>query len=432
MLQVAMDRLRSVLPSCVLRVITREPEVLLRHCPGVLPVPIGGRNQWLRLNDPPGWLFGIRDAATPCPRRASRLWQLPLLLWPGRYGLVKRFGRALFTADLLFVSGGATLTDAFDHNARRVLSTLELAHARGIPSCMAGQAIGPMANPALRAHSARVLPKVGRIFLRENVHGPNWLRQAGVAPQVIEVTGDDSIDLAYTQTTSEPGQAIGVNLRLASYASVPRRLLKSIRDLLVEKAQIWSAPLVGIPILHETMGPSDIRSLEAIFGVWLRGECGRDLQTPVDVIRRCGEARVVLSGSYHAAVFSLAQGIPAVCLASSPYYECKFEGLKQQFGLGCEVIRVREGNTIRRLSKALARLWREAPNLRPALLAAARSQIAAGAAAYRSIPDLLSSCNKTSTVQPVLLQLQSLPAANPVMPFPLPAQPAPQAPPLAS
>ena len=45
------------------------------------------------------------------------------------------------------------------------------------------------------------------------------------------------------------------------------------------------------------------------------------------VIERVGECRVVVTGSYHGAVFALAQGIPVVALVKSPYYVNKMAGL---------------------------------------------------------------------------------------------------------
>ena len=41
--------------------------------------------------------------------------------------------------------------------------------------------------------------------------------------------------------------------------------------------------------------------------------------------------RAIVTGSYHAAVFSLALGVPAVCLTKSPYYHAKFGGLPALF-----------------------------------------------------------------------------------------------------
>ena len=51
----------------------------------------------------------------------------------------------------------------------------------------------------------------------------------------------------------------------------------------------------------------------------------------IEQISRC---RLVIVGSYHAAVFALAQGVSAIGLAGNAYYLQKFEGLAaNQFGL---------------------------------------------------------------------------------------------------
>ena len=49
--------------------------------------------------------------------------------------------------------------------------------------------------------------------------------------------------------------------------------------------------------------------------------------SPEDVINCIARTRLVLTGSYHAAVFALAMGRPAICVAASGYYRSKFYGL---------------------------------------------------------------------------------------------------------
>jgi colanic acid/amylovoran biosynthesis protein len=113
------------------------------------------------------------------------------------------------------------------------------------------------------------------------------------------------------------------------------------------------------------------------------------LRTPIDLIRQIQRCRVVMTGSYHAGVFALANGIPTIGLAKSAYYVDKFLGLADMFGSGCEVVRLDQQDHPEALRRALDRLWHAAPEIRPALLASAEQQIAAGHAAYRRISDLV-------------------------------------------
>ena len=88
------------------------------------------------------------------------------------------------------------------------------------------------------------------------------------------------------------------------------------------------------------------------------------LDSPQDVIRRVGECRVVVTGSYHAGVFALSQGIPVVGLSRSDYYDDKFLGLADQFGPGCCLVALDEAGTAHALVARVRELWREADELR--------------------------------------------------------------------
>ena len=69
---------------------------------------------------------------------------------------------------------------------------------------------------------------------------------------------------------------------------------------------------------------------ELISGPWASGLGEEEPCDPRAIIKRIGRCRVVVTGSYHVAVFALSQGIPAICLANSEYYEIKFRGLADQ------------------------------------------------------------------------------------------------------
>jgi colanic acid/amylovoran biosynthesis protein len=94
---------------------------------------------------------------------------------------------------------------------------------------------------------------------------------------------------------------------------------------------------------------------------------------------------LVVTGSYHGAVFALAQGIPAVGLAGSEYYVAKFRGLAEQFGGGCEVVGLDQPRLEARLEAAVEDGWRSMPALGPRLVRAAERQVAHGRDAYRDL-----------------------------------------------
>jgi polysaccharide pyruvyl transferase WcaK-like protein len=125
-----------------------------------------------------------------------------------------------------------------------------------------------------------------------------------------------------------------------------------------------------------------------------------DLATPAAVIGQIGRSRVLVTGAYHAAVFALAQGIPVVCLSDSEYYQWKFTGLRDLFGEGCEIVRVREPDLGARLGRAVSDLWDRATQLRGPLRRQAGAQMARGRAAYERLPDLVQPSSRLPLAAP--------------------------------
>ena len=92
--------------------------------------------------------------------------------------------------------------------------------------------------------------------------------------------------------------------------------------------------------------------------------------------------RAVVAGSYHAAVFSLALGIPAVCLTRSAYYDAKFSGLVSLFPGACQMIGLGGPGWAAGLREAIGRAWRLPPADRGAARAVAARLQGAGRDAY--------------------------------------------------
>jgi colanic acid/amylovoran biosynthesis protein len=113
----------------------------------------------------------------------------------------------------------------------------------------------------------------------------------------------------------------------------------------------------------------------------------------VDLVRLC---RVVVTGSYHAGVFALSCGVPAIGIAKSQYYVEKFCGLAAQFGPGCEVATLDDPDFERVLREKIDRLWTAAAQLRPGLLQAAARQIALGRAAYGRLREIVTARRKVA------------------------------------
>ena len=106
--------------------------------------------------------------------------------------------------------------------------------------------------------------------------------------------------------------------------------------------------------------------------------------SPDAIIDAIADCRLVVTGSYHAGVFALSQGIPVVALVASEYYQNKFLGLLDQFGDGCQIIDVSSANGSEQLRAALELSNAKAPELREPLLAAAERQITTCNEFYRN------------------------------------------------
>ena len=298
---------------------------------------------------------------------------------------VRAFLDAAEKADLLVLTGGGYVTDAF---AGHTMAAMELIHRfdrNGLPTAMMGQGIGPLADPKLVWRARSALPRVGLIALRESKSGPQLLEALGVRRERIRVTGDDAIEPALASRSSRMGDALGFNVRVSSYSNLNPETLDRLRSGVERSAAAAGADLLAIPI---SMAPaeSDVASLRTFFAS--RPEATRGLEeiaAPEDVVRRIGRCRVVVTGSYHAGVFALSQGIPVVGLSRSRYYADKFQGLADAFGVGCRVLFLDSGDPITELPMLVEALWNDAGELRPRLLEAATRQVAAGREAYREL-----------------------------------------------
>jgi colanic acid/amylovoran biosynthesis protein len=398
MAQVAVRRLARFWPDAQIDVITRSAERLAAYCPGTHPVPASGQTAWLgegsAFGGPLYSLLVPRRLRPPAgraeaylrrrwPRLAHRAVRLGELRRPPQRRALTAFSQALVHADLFVVSGAGDLTSAFEPQALALLGVLEVAQTLGVRTVLLGQGIGPIEGGPLWARAKMVLPRVDFIALREKRKGLALLQECGVDAQRMVVTGDDAIEVAFAARTPELGNGIGVNLRRAPYASVDAGLVDALRPVLHAAAGRHAAPLVPVPV-RIAGTDSDVATIDDLLAGTGKGTTvWEEVATPEALARRIGRCRVVVTGSYHGAVFALAQGIPAVALARADYYVDKFLGLAEMFEGGCELIYLDGPGISERVAAAIDRAWKQAEDRRPQLLDAAARQVAAGHAAYQ-------------------------------------------------
>jgi polysaccharide pyruvyl transferase WcaK-like protein/SAM-dependent methyltransferase len=396
MLSVATARLRQMWPDAQIGVITDVPARLALHCPGTLPVPAEGRRIW--LEEPhvgarvhgmlsPSGARGLRAVEERVRRRmpsvASSTIRLRRRLRRLRNDDLTEFLGWLYSADLVVATGAGLLADPYVPRACSVLELLETAIRRGVPTAMLGQGIGPLTDERMRAVAGRVLPKVELIGLREEHYGRPELRALGVEDRRMVTTGDDAIELALKRASnSRDGGGIGVGIRVARYSGATEEAIAAVGSALRKAAIRHGAELIPVPI-SAAVKERDAMMIARVMGI----DEGTipPLDTPAAVIDQVGRCRVVVSGSYHGAVFALAQGVPAIGLAGSEYYFLKFRGLAKQFEGGCEMVRLDQPQLEGALEAAVDDAWRSKPGLGPKLLQSAERQVAHGWDAYREL-----------------------------------------------
>lgn len=400
MIQVAVVRLKELWPCAQIEVVTARPDLLARLCPSAVPIEVRARSAWrsgrsligrFRRKLPPRpstILQGLEEQLWLRFPAVTDLWVI-FWAWALRRAVPpssSKFRRQLLGADLLVLAGMGALNDAFRENACWLLDEFGAVSRAGVPIVAFGQGVGPITDPELLAKARAVLPQFKLIGLREDRTGLPLLESLGISRKRIYVTGDDAIELAYERRTSSMGDAIGVNLRIAAYAETDGETAGKLRGPLRRAAQALNSYLVAVPILLHQSG-SDAEAISELLDGQIQSSHPA-IDTPEEIIGLIGRCRVVVTGSYHGAVFALAQGIPVVGMAQSAYYKQKFTGLQEQFPGGCRAIDLKRPVNTGEIEDAICCAWESAEQVRESLLAAAARQIELGHAAYRAVHEL--------------------------------------------
>jgi len=391
MLQVAVKRCLHLFPGARIQVVAEDP-ARLQHCiAGVEPLQTAGREMMLGT----GFLFGGRASfAGRLDRRlvlAAPSALLPLIRLRHRASrrnveVFDAFVEAIHGADLVLTSGGGFITDAFPRMVEGVCGVLSIAQKLGKPTAMLGQGLGPLTKPGLLRRATAALRNLKLLTLRESRRSRDMAHQLGVHGDRIAVTGDDAIEYCHGNRSRSSGSQLGLNVRATPYSAVDSTDLSVIRDVVQELLRRFRAVPCPLPISF--YDDEDVRSTELLLPPDLRSSNGQ-VARPEDVIRLAAGCRLVVTGSYHAGVFALAQGVPVIGLAKSEYYADKFLGLAEQFGEGCECVLLNHPHFAGTLLERASLLWERSDSIRQSLLLRAEDQIEKSRAAYRRIPELV-------------------------------------------
>ena len=402
MRQVAARRLWELWPEAEISILTKDAAGLPEPLAEVTPLSVSAQRAWSHEVLPAGLVSslpdgmagrlrtGERELRTRWPRGTARVVTAKRRLLRQPIGNASDFLDAVLASDLIFVSGAGAINDHFGSRLSSAFDLLSLAIKRGIPTVMMGQGIGPLRDASVADTARRVLPHIDLIGLREWRMGFPLLSELGVPTDRIVTTGDDAVELAHRLRQAELGSALGLNVRRAGYVELTNEDLTAIAGAVKSFVTTHDAEIVAVPTSrHPTEADLELaESIAQMAGATLRD--ARELTTPEEAVRQIAACRVLVTGSYHAAVFALAQGIPAVCLALNPYYEQKFLGLAGLFGEdGCIVVSRDSNGKFPRLADRLPKAWETADRNREELLAAAAAQVEAGRGAYARIRELV-------------------------------------------
>jgi len=402
MLQMAVSRLDLILPNAIFWVIAEEKERLLRYLPNVRLLPMEERRAWLSPFNLVGgfqhffpgktkvWLLDKEACFRICHPDVA----LKIISWrfgkdSEKYIFSSRFVDRIKNADMVVADGGGYIADSFSSYAIQLLDVLRLANRLDRPTVMVGQGVGPISHTRLLKMIQQVYPKLSLLGLRESVLSPEIARSVIKDSKTkLIVTGDDAVELAYEHRPLHLGGKLGVNIRLAGYSEIMDGTVQKVGKVINEFMKAGQLEYEIIPI-SLVEGASDTEAVKNMLGVSSIDEKEHNRHFSVEeVIERVGRCRVVVTGSYHAGVFALSQGIQVVALTASKYYDSKFLGLKNQFSTGLQLVHLDEGFDVV-LSNALSIAWANADNERLPLLGAAEKQVSIGKQAYLQLPKFI-------------------------------------------
>lgn len=402
MLQVAVERLKALWPSAKFFVITSDQEKLSFYIPDAIPIDLEQKRAWLSKYNVIGGIHHL------FPKKLKK-WlstqeQLLRVLWPSfslgilslrfgkdspKYLSAKGFVDKIKEADLVIATGGGYVNDTFWEHSSQLFDVLLLAQKFEIPTAMVGQGLGPISNKLLLKQFKRVFLNLELISMREGKFSPELLEKSiaknNVAIPKRLTTGDDAIEKAFKLRAEKMGMELGLNIRNANYANLPDNVLAELGSIVRSYVDTHNLNYQLLPI-SMIKGISDIEALEKLLQLELDNSVQASLEVN-DIIHRIAKCRVVITGSYHAALFALSQGIQVIGLTASKYYDNKFLGLLHQFEYGVQIVYLNENIEV--LPQYIETAWQRAEFQRERLLESAKSQINQGMHAYTSLYELI-------------------------------------------
>jgi len=360
MAQVAVARLREALPGADLRLYAASQELLdandLADTRAVSDRPwfvwSAAVERW-RRRAPGGALLALPDEH---PRRFLRLARLGRLV--SDPAAAAAFLDEVAQADLVVLPGQGAMRDGSDRRTLRYATLALVARAFAVPVVAVGQGIGPLDDPRLADRIGVALRTFHGLGVRDPGPSAETVAGLGIDPARWRVTGDDAIEAVVGRgALPAPDDRIGVSLRNNRAAAVPADLPAAVGRSIGASRPGARVELVSMMEKAARGGVSDSAFLAGVDPGAASAVVGHEARADValDALASC---RVVISGTYHAAVFAQSLGIPVICLAATPYYVQKLQGVLAQFGdVGGTLLDPNDPAFERDLAAAIDRWW---------------------------------------------------------------------------
>lgn len=368
MLQTAIKRIRDSHPAAELAVLTTRPDLLPRYCPGTKPLSAASRNA----------------ACLPADSEIAawkRAWKcVKGLASPPKADPAEFLGE-FAQADAVLVAGGGFLNDLNPLQTQATLRMVLQARKHGKLAGLFGQGLGPLTNGGFINLLKEALQTGCYLGVREGRRGPQLVNGPPETSARIAVTGDDAVELGSSSPPALTADLLGFSARQVDYSGMQESHLLRVREGLERLQATLATRIVGLPISFNSYEDDP----GVIAKVTSQAVISDGLDDPAALIQAASRCRLVVTGTYHAAVFALSQGVPALCFHSSPYYQYKIEGLVDQFPNGCELVDLSRDDAVAVIARRGVALWQESPALQPVLRAAAARQTRDGRAFYAKV-----------------------------------------------
>lgn len=393
MLKVCIERVHELFPTSEIYTVTESAEELLNVSDKTQAISfLTGRSLWLQ----PRNIFGPAHKLLPVSdslvddvelafKRKYPLMSLGIMKWryrkdPVKKSTVESFIKTLKSFDIVILSGGGYITDSFENHSSKLLETLIIADRFSIPFYLFGQGIGPISSKKLSHLSKLVLPKAKLIALRERLKGPKLLEKLGVNNQNIVITGDDAIEIARSRKSNSEGHSLGLNIRFASYMGVTSDIANTIVSITENFAAEIGTKIIPVPISWHK-DENDLKQTSKLLNNF-KHDNDENLETIEGLITQIDKCRIIITTSYHAAVFGLANGRTVIALIASEYYVDKFRGLADMFGSGLQMIDLKSDSWELTYKEALKAYWLTTYSYKDGLEDASIKQITESKQAY--------------------------------------------------